>query len=335
MAAITKSWTDITDAATDADSPVDQALVQGLRDNDVFLMEWIGASFRASAVQDHDHDGVNSKSVVLGDGVVATAKLADLAVTTAKLASGAVTQAKMASSAVGTSQLRLATGTGSFSVIDAQALVYTLPGGAHGFYPRIGVSGGSVQQSTFLALTNTTSENPYLTVETGVSGATGSWAQTYVTSSPPYDLGDGEIPLFVFARLDAAGNVKSTWVAPDPPWAYNGPTDIRPRYIDDTGRKFRRCMIDGRAELVEITQAVKNADMHLIPHPFVGADPLDRIVLLDPVGKITQDLCDLHDAGEHVAHLLVSGKIAISSDILTVRAPHGVLPVRAHWKITK
>lgn len=66
MTAISKPWVTLTDAATDADSPVDQALVQGLRDDTVHLREWLGASYTAGAVQDHDHDGVNSALVPVG-----------------------------------------------------------------------------------------------------------------------------------------------------------------------------------------------------------------------------------------------------------------------------
>lgn len=66
MTAISKAWVTLTDAATDADSPVDQALVQGIRDDTVHLREWLGASYTAGAVQDHNHDGVNSALVPVG-----------------------------------------------------------------------------------------------------------------------------------------------------------------------------------------------------------------------------------------------------------------------------
>jgi len=82
--AISKSFTNVADGAVDPDSPIDAALMTAQRDNDIHLREWLGKSYYAGAVEDHDHDGVNSKSVVLGDGVVTTAKIADLAVTIAK-----------------------------------------------------------------------------------------------------------------------------------------------------------------------------------------------------------------------------------------------------------
>ena len=63
MTVPSKSWTVITDGTVDADSPLDETLMTALRDNLVHLEEWIGFSY--TAAQDHDHDGVNSKGVVL------------------------------------------------------------------------------------------------------------------------------------------------------------------------------------------------------------------------------------------------------------------------------
>ncbi len=70
MTAISKSYVIPTDAATDADSPIDQALMQGLRDCIIFVKEWLGESFTAGAVQDHNHDGVNSALVEIGPNAI-------------------------------------------------------------------------------------------------------------------------------------------------------------------------------------------------------------------------------------------------------------------------
>jgi hypothetical protein len=79
----TKSWSDIGDAQVDAESPLDTTLMTQIRDNLVNIKEWLGQSY--TPVQDHDHDGVNSKSVALADGAVVTVKLAGSSVTLAKL----------------------------------------------------------------------------------------------------------------------------------------------------------------------------------------------------------------------------------------------------------
>lgn len=66
MTAITKTWVSIADSQTDPDSPIDAALITGLRDDLEHLKEWIGASYTAGAVQNHNHDGSNSASIEIG-----------------------------------------------------------------------------------------------------------------------------------------------------------------------------------------------------------------------------------------------------------------------------
>lgn len=64
MAAPTKSWTDILDAAVDPDSPLDTFLMTSIRDNLIHLEEWLGGSFTAAI--DHNHDGNNSAALQVG-----------------------------------------------------------------------------------------------------------------------------------------------------------------------------------------------------------------------------------------------------------------------------
>lgn len=66
MAATSKSWSSIADAQINPDSPIDTALMTSIRDDLVHLREWLGAGFTAGAVQDHNHDGVNSALVPIG-----------------------------------------------------------------------------------------------------------------------------------------------------------------------------------------------------------------------------------------------------------------------------
>lgn len=87
MPAPSKNWTEIADGRVDAESPLDSSLMTALRDNMAHLREWLGVSF--SAAQDHDHDGINSKSVVLADSTVTTAKIAGSAVTGVKTSKAA------------------------------------------------------------------------------------------------------------------------------------------------------------------------------------------------------------------------------------------------------
>lgn len=70
MAALSKAWVSVADSAVDPDSPVDTTLMEGIRDDLVHLREWIGASFFAGAVQDHNHDGSNSALIAVGPNLL-------------------------------------------------------------------------------------------------------------------------------------------------------------------------------------------------------------------------------------------------------------------------
>jgi hypothetical protein len=70
MTAISKAWVTIADGAVDPDSPVDTALMTAIRDNQIHQREWLGASYTAGAVQDHNHDGSNSALIEVGPNSV-------------------------------------------------------------------------------------------------------------------------------------------------------------------------------------------------------------------------------------------------------------------------
>lgn len=61
MGAPSKSWTDIADGRIDADSPVVEKLLVDIRDDLVYLREWLGGSYAAEV--GHNHDGLNSAPV--------------------------------------------------------------------------------------------------------------------------------------------------------------------------------------------------------------------------------------------------------------------------------
>ncbi len=79
----TYAWNTIAATQTDADSPINEILMEGIRQNLIHLEEWLGDGY--TSAKNHDHDDVNSKSVILADGAVVTAKLATANVTLAKL----------------------------------------------------------------------------------------------------------------------------------------------------------------------------------------------------------------------------------------------------------
>lgn len=190
----------------------------------------------------------------------------------------------------------------------------TMPGGQYGFYPRTRISGVNYQ-----------------------------FAQQYVTSSPPFDLGDGEAAGFIFGLVNPLGEITQSYIADVPPWAYNGPTDICAcAKCPITGKKYRRAkkkmmleeILDGApVEFVmeEITHELKNKDMGIIPHPFGTVPAGHHVVLLDPMSDIVRRLVDYQNAGgDDVADALSMGKIYTEDAPLNRCGPQGVMitPIR-------
>jgi hypothetical protein len=249
-------------------------------------------------------------------------------------------------------QAGLKSTTGDVSVAGGAGGNLTLPGGAYGFYPQLFANSGgtvttAVMSETAIGVTSTSAvTNIYLAASTQQGNA----RQQYIQASPPYNLGNGDIPLFVFAWVDSLGNIKASYVAPEPPWAYNGPTDIRADYYRD-GKGFQKPRLTQQqkldlrdetkrdallealasAEDVEITHAVKNADMGLIPHPFLFNNLAGTsVVLLDPVGAFCERLRILHRHGEHIPSLL--NAVAIDNTPLSCNTPTGVIACTGRFK---
>jgi len=311
------AYSAIAGSEIDADSPITAGLMTKLRDNPI-------------AIANGDAGAPRIQAAALDTGVAL-----------ANIAAGTIGQGK------------LNTSTGGVSRAQNGLSVLTLPGGQYGFYPQLRVSAAaganisaapalSVYADAASALTVnsaslSTSATTYMTLANFGAGITLYADQRYINSSPPYNLGDGEVPLFVFALINSAGEVESTYTADVPPWAYNGPTRVTADRITQDGRKFqRRRIIDPKTgdlirDEIEITDDIKNADMGLIPHPFAGNDLTGKtVVLLDPVE--TLDLLDLHEMGECVSDLLYSRHLMVDNQRISRAAPPGVQPCAIRWK---
>lgn len=302
--------------------------------------------------------------------------------------SGDITQAAVASSAIGQGELKTTTGNVSVTssgLNDHAFARRSLPGGQYGFLPEFDAPGGvaagnqdaagayhgwSDAASTHYTLDGDIIEIQVASSFTDPSAATvmlyardgnnnnttaSRATQRYVQSSPPYDLGDGECGLFVEVAVLSNGLIGGWYVAPDPMWANNGPTDIRPDYIDrKTGKNYKRIrrpvlaradLIEGRCDMadyiaaqkeasveeVEVTHALKNTDMDVIPHSW-GSHNRGTICLLDPVN--THDLLMLHESGEDVGDLIHKGYIQIGGEVKR-KGPPGVVPVTYKWRKTR
>lgn len=252
------------------------------------------------------------------------------------------------------SQGDLNTSTGSVSGTGSGTNL-TLPGGSYGFYPQIktGATGAGRTLNVEIVEDDTGTPTSYAAQIylqwSDASYSTAYAQQRYVTSSPPFDLGDGECGGFIFALLESDGSVKNTYIADVPPWAYNGPTDIRAKYVDPNSRKKYRRIVKKRTleefmsgaplekEFQEITQQIKNADMDIIPHPFGNIAPEQKVVMLDPLDDRIFKLIELQNEGEDdLAEAIHSGKIGIDNDLLDGRkGPSSVLQARMTFKYTR
>jgi hypothetical protein len=256
-------------------------------------------------------------------------------------------------------QAGLKTSTGEVSTSSSTPANFTLPGGTYGFYPQVKETGDGM----FAALSAGTGQigATYVTnigLRNNTTG-TASARQRYITASAPFNLGNGDIPLFVFAILDINGDVIGTYVADTPPWFYNG----RPENTFDA-RKYKKKKgkdnyfydrslplpdketdfagylaainnpdFKNQTEEIEITPEVKNLDMDIIRHPFMSNDLTDKIVvLLDPVGSMAEKMRDLHDMGESVADLLHANYLLIDNEDAGANSPVGVKTHKVKWR---
>lgn len=276
---------------------------------------------------------------------------------------GSLTSSQIGSATVGQAQLKYT--SGELSTVSTTLVNITLPGGITGFYPMIRAPAGSgywggdnvAANASWTAYVSGGTQAAYAAI-TAVT-ATMYMLQAYVTASPPYNLGDGDIPLFIFAEINPSGQVVSAYCAPEAPWHYNGPTSVKAvsyrngksfqnkrQFFAEHGsikEAIRKGMTGEQAtdELaisplveVEITQAIKNSDMALIPHPFVSKAPGNTIILIDPVSLMCEKLCSIHESGESVLEILNSDYITIGSKVDRF-CPPGVDPVSVKWKLTK
>lgn len=365
------TYTAIPDTDIDPESPVTVGLMTLLRDNPLAIQEG---------------DATAPK--------IANAALVGYPWAAGSFAANAIAQSDIQASAVGQAELKSSAGTVSRTTLGVDH--YTLPGGAYGLYPEtmttrpggtdggvrgcyflggnyLAESGAYTNVAEFVTVTDWDSYASYISlsfVNRSYSDTTMNARQRYINASPPYDLGDGVVPAFVFAKLDGNGAVESLYIADDPPWAHNGPTDTRPTFVDRSGKYIdvfvseaaaRACEQDPTCEAaiadyvalrqrragriwtpaardlvpvrVPVDQRIKNADMAIVPHPF--ANEADKtIVLLDPVSDLVERIAYLHQTGEDVVDV-VTRWLQIDNNPLQRNAPAGVLPVAARFRQTR
>jgi hypothetical protein len=216
-----------------------------------------------------------------------------------------------------------------------------LPGGKYGFYPQV-KRGNEAIVKTVISANATQTWTTRIAFEITSAGDLGQARQEYVQSSPPYNLGDGDVPLFIFAAFRDK-QIVGLWEAQDPPWALNGPTLISGKYAglqlltrEELADPFIRepyieKLIAGDLEPVAEGQELKQFDMPEIPSPF---DDDVAVALIDPVGDECLRLAEMGRCGYNLGELVLSGDLVIGNEPLKRCGPPGVPCVPIRWKRT-
>jgi len=274
-----------------------------------------------------------------------------------------VTQAGIAASAVGQSEMK--TTTASQSELVNNKVTVALTGGDYTLGWYVGADANWTDSHTIIAHSDTYAANVAVVNNSG-SSTTFYFYSRYIQASPPWNLGNGDIPLFVMALVEkSTGDIFGTYVAEDPPWYAHGPHDISPRgqlqkelgfwgediksilngtsanihksaFMKKTSRFKKRDEKEKNNVLKrKFTMEEKNIDMNVVPHLF-NTSHLNMndfaVVLIDPVSSLMEDLRELNAAGENISKLIDGKYITIGNELSGVASPKGVICVAGGWK---
>jgi len=290
--------------------------------------------------------GGNSDDAVPTEKAAKTFIAAQIAAIDTSPADGSISQAKLKSTTADNTKaangITMATLTGGEYSFWITVKNSTTQNNDFSVAPVLGViDNGSSQISTSNNLTTTLTSRITMSVYGG--GGTMTVRHRYIQSSPPYDLGDGEVQGFIQALIEnGTGKILAMSHGDDPVWANNGPTCINPEYVRDGKFYRKRCVIDRLKDFEnperyssieqEITPTFKNSDMALIPHPFLGNDLTGQsVIMIDPNDPIVERARIMRNAGESALVELfhndyvrfgnthLSGRKTPSSEIMVVK----------------
>lgn len=233
---------------------------------------------------------------------------------------------------------------------------------------RITYSYGATSGTDANVFTQSTSYTTRMSFGSINADSTASIRHRYIQASPPYDLGDGDIPMFIFVVIDnATGVILATSSAPDAPWHYSGPTDIRPSHFKSDGvpqiatkdmSKFPFNFAEALKNDVKlatyakefrlaptvygnITQEIKQKDMLLHPTPNfqllndqgVNITPNTTVIMLAPVIDIIYDLAEMVELeGLSIGELLHDNRFIIDNTPSGLNGPPGILVPSFRWR---
>lgn len=300
------AYSAIADNEIDTDSPLTESLFTRLRDNPLAIAAGLSG---APNVQTAGLEQANGSEAVTAATVRANT------LTATEIAQNAIHQSELASS---NSEQTNTIGSGLVGFIQ------NLTGGNHTISAQT-KWGANPGTGSYIAVLAGDLSLSYITHAMGFAASSGQVAYVnsrYVTASPPYDLGDGDLDFFLMFCVSSAGDILAAYAAPDPIWVHNGkkhyPVAMKEKkkggaVIHYTKQKDMvgygmtwneakgnagnaAAYLDAFAKAddvyVPITAAMKNENMADMPHPFAHIlkdHPGSRVVMLDPYSTWMQD----------------------------------------------
>lgn len=203
---------------------------------------------------------------------------------------------------------------GSASTTDVNGDPIVVTGGLFAFYPQIKASSGNTCHwgkynagASLGAAAWSTSTSFATIMNLSTTAGTGYAQWNYITASPPYDLGDGNVAGFIYLLVDkVTGDIITVSAAEDPPWFGNIPKPKK-----ETNKLF---------------------GMEKMPHPFPGYDQKSKmLVMLDPMSDVVKRLFEEQAEGQGICESIADKRIAVGRKI--VRAvPPGVQAFDVRWR---
>lgn len=210
-------------------------------------------------------------------------------------------QSQHNSGSVGQNELKTSTGSvsGSFSsgTFDNISL------NAYSVFPDIEADQTNVNMNPASSNASASPDSPQFRIN-AFSNTTVNYdvAWRYVQSSPPYNLGDGQVGAFIYLNMNQDGSIKDVWISEDPPWYGIGThfVDGELHYVDLSGTSFDN-VEKGKLTLKEWKNQLSkdyvplSEDPHRYkerrPKPFPGSN---NVVILDPACDLCHELIEIH-----------------------------------------
>jgi len=268
---------------------------------------------------------------------------------TAAYQANSVDAAALKDAAVGQAQLKTSTASGSIVVSESGS--YSLTGGTYSWWTAGAQGAGDSPDDGETGFGNGNTAAGVIGLQEGYFGQTCTFYfdERYIQASPPYDMGDGEVGVFIYLMMNG-NEPEGIVVAPDPTWAYHGATDITPQYtINGKGfrdvlmipptREEKRAFLNGEIEASlqrkEITLDFKNSDMEVAPHPWFHNDNTGKtVVMLDPVSDLNHRLKSIlnEEGAKEVFSMIEDGYIKFDNESNNRKTPKIITPVNFSLK---